>query len=163
MAELEKQMWALVNRDRTDHKNFAETGGRVQPLRWNEKLAAVARTHSRHMIEQGFIAHVDLNGRTPSARITAAGIPWQATAENIALNPSIQDAEVAFMAEARFQQNHRANILNEIFTDVGIGIAQAPNGNLYITQDFVATSASSRNPSSTLNAAYGNRLPIPLP
>ena len=157
LADLEKQMWALVNRDRVDRENFAETGGRAQPLRWNEKLAAVARAHSRHMIEQRFIAHVDLNGRTPSARITAAGIPWQATAENIALNPTIQDAEAAFMVEARFQQNHRGTILNEIFTDVGIGIAQGPDGNLYITQDFVAIPASSRNPGSTLNAANGNR------
>ncbi len=153
LADLEKQMWALVNRDRVDRKNFAETGGRAQPLRWNEELATVARAHSRHMLEQRFIAHVDLKGRTPSARITAAGIPWHATAENIALNPTIQDAEVAFMAEARFQQNHRGTILNGIFTDVGIGIAQGPDGNLYITQDFVALPASSRNPGSTLNAA----------
>jgi uncharacterized protein YkwD len=157
LADLEKQMWALVNRDRVDRKNFTETGGRAQPLRWNEKLAAVARAHSRHMLEQQFIAHVDPKGRTPSARITAAGIPWQATGENIALNPSVRDAEAGFMAEARFQQNHRATILYEKFTDVGIGIAQGPDGNLYITQDFVAIPASSRNPGSTLNAANGNR------
>jgi uncharacterized protein YkwD len=109
------------------------------------------------MLEQQFIAHVDLKGRTPSARITAAGIPWQATGENIALNPSILDAEAGFMAEARFQQNHRATILFERFTDVGIGIVQGPDGNLYITQDFVAKPASSRNPDSTLNAANRNR------
>ena len=108
------------------------------------------------MIEQGFFAHVDLNGRTPSARITAAGIPWQATAENIALNSTVQGAEAAFMAEARFQQNHRGTILNEIFTDVGIGIAQGPDGSLYVTQDFVALPSSSRNLGSTLNAANGN-------
>ena len=157
MADLEKQMWALVNRDRADRMNFAETGGRAQPLRWNETLAAVARAHSRHMIEQRFIGHVDLKGRTPSARITAAGIPWQVTGENIALNSTVQGAEAAFMAEARFQKNHRATILNEIFTDVGIGIAQGPDGNLYITQDFAAIPASSRDPGSTLNAANGNR------
>jgi uncharacterized protein YkwD len=52
MADLEKQVWALVNRDRRDPENSAETGGRAQPLRWNEKLAAVARAHSRDMIEQ---------------------------------------------------------------------------------------------------------------
>ena len=157
LSDLEKQMWALVNRDRVDRKNFAETGGRAQPLRWNEELAMVARAHSRHMLEQRFIAHVDLEGRTPSARITAAGIPWQATGENIALNPSVRDAEAGFMAEARFQQNHRATILYEKFTDVGIGIVQGPDGNLYITQDFVAIPASSHNQGSTLNAANRNR------
>lgn len=157
LSDLEKQMWALVNRDRADRMNFAETGGRAQPLRWNEDLARVARAHSRHMLEQQFIAHVDLEGRTPSARITAAGIPWQATGENIALNPSIRDAEAGFMAEARFQKNHRATILHEKFTDIGIGIAQGPDGNLYITQDFVSIPASSPNPGSSLNAVNRNR------
>jgi uncharacterized protein YkwD len=43
------------------------------------------------------------------------------------------------MNEPRFQHNHRANILNANYTDVGIGIIQGPNGSLYITQDFVGT------------------------
>jgi uncharacterized protein YkwD len=138
MADLERQMWALVNRDRLDPATFAETGGRAQPLRWNEKLAAVARAHSRDMLEQRYFDHVDREGRTPAARIDAAGIPWRALGENIAVNGTVPGAEAAFMNEPRFQKNHRANILNEKYTDVGIGIVQGPNGSLYITQDFVA-------------------------
>ena len=152
MAVLEKQMWAFVNRDRMDRTNFAETGGRAQSLRWNEKLAAVARAHSRDMIKQRFFDHVDREGRTPSARITAAGIHWWASGENIALNSTVPGAEAAFMAEARFQNNHRANILNETYTDVGIGIVQGPNGSFYITQDFGAIPASSRRTILTSNA-----------
>ena len=136
MADLERQMWALVNRDRRDTENSAETGGRAQPLKWNEKLAAVARAHSRDMLEQRYFDHVDRNGRTLSTRINAAGIPWRALAENIAINQTVSDAEASFMNEPRFQQNHRGNILNANYTDVGIGIVQAPNGSLYITQDF---------------------------
>jgi uncharacterized protein YkwD len=139
MAELERQMWALVNHDRLDPATFAETGGRAQPLRWNEKLAAVARAHSRDMVEHRFFDHVDREGRTLSFRIDAAGIPWQVLGENIAINGTVPGAEAAFMNEPRFQKNHRANILNEKYTDVGIGIVQGPNGSLYITQDFVAT------------------------
>jgi uncharacterized protein YkwD len=138
MADLEKQMWALVNRDRLDPATSAETGGRAQSLRWNEKLAAVARAHSRDMLEQRYFDHVDREGRTPAARIDAAGIPWRALGENIAVNGTVPGAEAAFMNEPRFQKNHRANILNEKYTDVGIGIVQGPNGSLYITQDFVA-------------------------
>jgi uncharacterized protein YkwD len=138
MAELEKQMWALVNRDRLDPATSAETGGRAQSLRWNEKLAALARAHSRDMLEQRYFGHVDREGRTPAARIDAAGIPWRALGENIAVNGTVPGAEAAFMNEPRFQKNHRANILNEKYTDVGIGIVQGPNGSLYITQDFVA-------------------------
>jgi uncharacterized protein YkwD len=61
---------------------------------------------------------------------------WQAVGENIALYGSVAGAEAAFMNEPRFTKNHRANILDPNFTEVGIGIVQAPNGSLYITQDF---------------------------
>jgi uncharacterized protein YkwD len=139
MADLERQMWALVNHERLDPETSAETGGRAQPLRWNENLAAVARAHSRNMLEQRFFSHVDPDGRTLSTRINEAGIPWQAAGENIAIYGTALGAEGAFMNEPRFQRNHRANILNANYTDVGIGIVQGPNGSLYITQDFVAT------------------------
>jgi uncharacterized protein YkwD len=45
-------------------------------------------------------------------------------------------AKAAFMHEPRFQDNHRANILNANYTDVEIGMVEGPNGDLYITQDF---------------------------
>ena len=139
MADLAKQMWVLVNRDRQNPANAAETGGRARPLRWNDKLAAVALAHSRDMRSRHYFAHVDPEGRTPTDRINGAGIRWRALAENIAIDTTVTAAEDDLMNEPRFQQNHRGNILNPKYTDVGIGIVQAPNGDLYITQDFVAT------------------------
>ena len=139
MADLAKQMWALVNRDRQNPANAAETHGRARPLRWNEQLAAVALAHSRDMLRRHYFAHVDREGRTPTDRINDAGIRWRALAENIAINRTVTAAEDDLMNEPRFQQNHRGNILNPAYTDVGIGIIQAPNGDLYVTQDFVAT------------------------
>jgi uncharacterized protein YkwD len=137
-ADLERQMWELVNHDRLDPETSAETGGRAQPLRWNENLAAVARAHSRNMLEQRFFDHVDPDGRTLSTRINEAGIPWRAAGENIAIYETVLGAEAAFMNEPRFQHNHRGNILNANYTDVGIGIVKGSNGSLYITEDFVA-------------------------
>ncbi len=136
-------MWALVNRDRLDPATAAETEGRAPPLKWNEKLAAVARAHSRNMLEQRFFNHIDPEGRTVSERISTAGISWRASGENIAVSGSVRQAETAFMNEPRFQRNHRANILDANYTDVGIGIVQGPNGSLYITQDFVAITTDS--------------------
>jgi uncharacterized protein YkwD len=138
LSALERQMWALVNRDRLDPSTSAETGGRAQPLKWNEKLAAVARAHSRDMLEQRYFAHVDRQGRTLATRVDAAGIHWRALGENIALNGTVPGAEAAFMNEPRFQNNHRGNILKANYTEVGIGIVQGPNGSFYITQDFAA-------------------------
>ncbi|HUZ47547.1 MAG TPA: CAP domain-containing protein [Terriglobia bacterium] len=154
MADLETQMWALVNQDRRDPENSAETAGRAQPLRWNEKLAAVARAHSRDMVEHRYFGHVDRKGRTLSVRINAAGIPWRALGENIAINGTVAAAEASFMNEPRLQKNHRANILNANFTDVGIGIARGPRGSLYITQDFAAIPPSRGSVSSAPRPTY---------
>lgn len=138
MSDLARQMWVLVDHDRRDPANAAETHGRAQPLRWNSKLAAVALAHSRDMAEHHYFDHNDRAGRNPFVRINATGIHWRALAENIAMNQTVSAAEDSFMDEPRFQDNHRGNILHSEYTDVGIGIAQAPNGDLYITQDFAA-------------------------
>ena len=141
MSDLEQQMWALVNRDRRDPANEQETRGRAQPLRWNEKLAEAARAHSRDMLQHRYFSHFDQRGRSPFVRMNATGIRWTALAENIAINQTVREAEDSFMDEPRFQDNHRGNILDSKYTDVGIGIVQGPDGNLYITQDFAAIPA----------------------
>jgi uncharacterized protein YkwD len=138
MVDSERQMWELVNHDRRDPANAKETGGRAQPLKWNEKLAEAARAHSRDMLQQRYFSHFDRQGKSPFVRINATGIHWSALAENIAINRTVREAEDSFMDEPRFQQNHRGNILDPKYTEVGIGIVQAPNGDLYITQDFAA-------------------------
>ena len=130
-------MWGLVNKDRSRPGSFAETGGQAHPLKWNARLAAVARAHSLNMLKQHSFSHSDPDGTTFSERIKRAGIPWQASGENIAIYDTVERAESAFMNEPRFQQNHRGNILNASYTDVGIGVVAAPDGSLYITQDFV--------------------------
>lgn len=134
--EMEQLMAEMVNRDRSDPANTPETNGRAQPLRWNEGLAAVARAHSLDMLNQGYFSHQDALGRSVAKRVEAAGMEWQTVGENIAIYSSVAGAEAAFMNEPRFTKNHRANILDPNFTEIGIGIVQAPNGSFYITQDF---------------------------
>lgn len=140
--QMEEMLYELVNRDRADPANVAETHGQAMPLRWNDALAAVARAHSLDMMKRGYFAHQDPQGRDVAGRVEAAGMPWQALGENIAISASVAGAEGAFMNEPRFAHNHRANILSANFIDVGIGIVQAPAGRLYITQDFYTAPAS---------------------
>lgn len=137
LAEMEQQMCEMVNRDRADPANVQETSGRAAPLRWNEALAAVARAHSLDMLNHAYFSHTDTQGGSVATRVQAAGLAWRTVGENIAISSSPLRAESAFMNEPRFAQNHRANILNPAFTDVGIGIVQAPDGSIYVTQDFL--------------------------
>ena len=134
---LEKQMLELVNRDRLNPSNISETRGQARSLEWNDRLVAVAREYSKDMVTRGFFSHVSPEGVSPDARVTAAGIEWQAEGENIAIYSSVAAAQSAFMNEPRFQPNHRANILDSKFTDIGIGIVKGPDGRYYITQEFI--------------------------
>ena len=136
LTQLETEMWHMVNQDRTSPETFAETKGHARPLEWDTRLAAVARAHSEEMAIVGYFSHQGMDGRSPSARVSAAGIRWRAQGENIAKAADPSQAEGMFMDEPKFQPNHRGNILKPEYNRVGIGIAKAPDGFLYITQEF---------------------------
>jgi uncharacterized protein YkwD len=135
-GQLELQMWELINRDRADLSYSDETKGRAAALQWDDRLAAVARMHSEEMARGGYFSHEGADGTSPAQRVSMAGIKWRSTGENIANCGSVSEAESRFMNEPKFQQNHRWNILNVSYTHVGIGVARAPDGSLYITQEF---------------------------
>jgi uncharacterized protein YkwD len=134
--QLELQMWELVNRDRADPLYSRETGGRAPALQWDDRLAAAARMHSEEMARNGFFSHDGADGSSPADRVSAAGIKWLSTGENIAYCRGVGEAESLFMNEPKFEHNHRWNILNAKYTHVGVGIVRAADGSLYITQEF---------------------------
>jgi len=135
-GQLELQMWVLINRDRADPSNSRETRGRAPALQWDDRLAAVARMHSEEMARNGYFSHEGADGSSPASRVSMAGIKWRSTGENIASCGSVSEAQSLFMNEPKFQQNHRWNILNVNYTHVGVGVARAPDGSLYVTQEF---------------------------
>jgi uncharacterized protein YkwD len=135
-SQLELQMWELINRDRADPSYSSETRGHAPALQWDDRLAAVARMHSEEMARNGYFSHEGADGSSPANRVSMAGIKWRSTGENIANCRGVSEAESLFMNEPKFQQNHRWNILNVNYTHVGVGVARAPDGSLYITQEF---------------------------
>lgn len=135
-GQLELQMWELINRDRADQSNSRETRSAAPALQWDDRLSAVARMHSEEMARNGYFSHEGADGSSPAARVSRAGINWLSTGENIANCGGVSEAESLFMNEPKFQRNHRWNILNVNYTHVGVGVARAPDGSLYITQEF---------------------------
>ena len=133
---LANQMLEQVNADRLDPANLAETGGRAEPLKWDPRLAQAARAQAEEMAARRILNHDDPNGDSPVERIYRQGVQWLAMGENIAQNLTVAAAEAALMNEPRFQVNHRGNILSKKFNAIGIGVARASDGRLYITQDF---------------------------
>lgn len=66
---------------------------------------------------------------------------WRALAENVAYNGSEAAAHTALMASP----GHRANILNDTYTQVGIGVATG-HGRVWVTQVFRTPTVGSATP-----------------
>lgn len=120
----ETMMLALLNHERTSRG--------IKPLVMNEKSRLLARSYSAEMFADGYFSHVDPAGQTPFDRMKAAGITYTAAGENLALAPTLDVAEQGLMKSP----GHRANILNQAFHNVGIGITDGGTYGLMITEDF---------------------------
>ena len=122
----EREVLTLVNRDR------AATG--VAPVVWDERLAAVARAHSRDMAEHDFVAHISPRTGTALDRVHKAGLGPELILENVGRAYSAQEAESGFMASP----GHRANVVDAKARRMGVGIVlgKPVTGTipLYVTQ-----------------------------
>lgn len=144
VAILEQMVFNLVNEARIAH--LPRWIGRSS-LRWHPALAAAARRHSDDMLNRRFVAHATPEGITVSQRLDRSGISYLACGENIGVisgpashgERGVQEVHAAFMNQPRRLTNHRGNILNPVWTHVGVGVAYAPEGQLIVTQNFIAT------------------------
>jgi len=99
-------------------------------LKWNDKLATAARSHSKDMEKREFFNHTNPDGLSPGDRITAAGYEWQAYAENIFMASWGVDAVYAVDRWVN-SSGHRKNMLATFCDELGVGVSGA-----YGTQNF---------------------------
>jgi hypothetical protein len=124
------------------------------PLAWNDNLAIAASAHSQlmnafHQLSHQLPGELDLK-----SRIQAAGYDGSFVGENCAAGfTDMFPAHAAFAIDwgptPTGMQNppgHRENMMNAAYRDVGIGVIDefqgAPNGPLYITQEFGSPNGS---------------------
>lgn len=126
--DAEARMLVLLNRDRALAK--------LPALEADPAVAAVARAHSRDMLEHGFVGHVSPTTGSAADRVAAAGIKTGVILENIARAYGIAEAQAGLMNSP----GHRANALSPSATRVGIGVVLgeevAGRRELYVTQVF---------------------------
>lgn len=147
LRAMEEEMYRLVNTARGAHlPGWIGTA----KLRVHEDLAAVARGHSADMLKRQYVAHVTPEGISAARRIGQNGISYVACGENIGVyygegahtSRAIVEIHEAFMNQPRSMTNHRGNLLNPIWTHVGIGVAHNPDGSLVATQNFISAPAA---------------------
>ncbi len=116
------QVVALVNQER------AAQG--LNPLKAVPALHQAAEIRSQELVTS--FSHTRPDGRSCSTVLNDTGIAWRTTGENIAYGYSSPEAVMeGWMNSA----GHRANILNQNFDSIGIGVI-SQNGVLYWTQIF---------------------------
>jgi len=128
LKTMEWTMLRLVNRDRRRH---GLTG-----LFMQDDLRKVARLHSKEMARMDYFEHENWRGQTHVDRLQEAKVTDVFSGENLAKiggypNP-VHRAEIGLMNSP----GHRANILNEKYNCVGIGIHKSQRRVYYYTQNF---------------------------
>jgi uncharacterized protein YkwD len=120
-------MFVLVNRDRVAHQ--------LPPLKYDERLADIARAHSNDMREHHFFDHVSSTFGDLASRMDRASYRNLVARENLAEAPDIAKAEENLLASP----HHFENMMATDITHVGIGLVQGgvkDPRNLTITQAF---------------------------
>lgn len=104
--------------------NLERSHSNEDDLALNNKLSAAAQTKANDMVSKNYWSHVTPDGKTPWNFITASGYTYYTAGENLAYGFANAEGVVDGWMNS---SEHRANMLSNDFTEVGFGIATAPN------------------------------------
>ncbi len=94
----------------------------VSTLKENAKLDAAAKAKVDDMFKQQYFEHISPDGRGPGYLAEDAGYTYIIVGENLALGNFKDDA--ALVAAWMASPGHKANILNNRFTEIGVAVAE---------------------------------------
>jgi uncharacterized protein YkwD len=115
---IEKEVFRLVNAKRRE-KGLA-------PLIWSDRIAEVARRHSKNMAQGNFFSHRGKDGSMVSSRASRAGVNWSEIGENIVFFTSSNDPAGFAVKNWMKSSGHKQNILDRRWQESGIGAAMPP-------------------------------------
>lgn len=109
----------------------ARASERLSPLRRDAGLDRLAAAHAAAMLSTGHLGH-DVGDGDPERRLESAGLAASLAGENVAHAATVVHAHRALWNSP----SHRANLLSPHFDSIGIGVARAPDGTLWVCQLF---------------------------
>ena len=123
--------WAQEVIDLVNAERAAEG---LSPLSSDATLATMAEDYACEMIEDEFFAHVNPDtGSTPVTRADEHGYVYDEVGENLAVG---YDSPAEVMVAWMNSPGHRANILHDSYTEMGVGVRVALDGQTYWVQEF---------------------------
>ncbi len=136
LLDVEQRVFELVNEERAKLD--------MSQLLLDPALVRIARTHSADMLDRGFFDHVNPDGDGPADRVAQAHRRLiGGTSENVwtgIRSEIIETEELAgrIMNGLMNSPGHRANILTEKLTHLGVGVTRGP-GRRVMTWQTMAT------------------------
>lgn len=116
--------------------NAARASEGLAPLPRHAQLDVAAAIQAKAMWEAGLVAH-DVGLGDPIDRLEALGLSPRVAGENVAHARSLRQAHRALWASPA----HRANLLLDRFTDIGIGVVESEDGSVWVCQVFAEFSS----------------------
>ncbi|NYH80070.1 uncharacterized protein YkwD [Actinopolyspora biskrensis] len=115
--------------------NRARAGAGCPRVRLNPSLTRTAQRHSTDMARNDYLGHIGSRGTDHITRARRAGYPSSYVGENVAAGNA---GASATFAQWSTSPQHRKNILNCSFTELGVGHAANPDSEWghYWTQLF---------------------------
>ena len=130
-SDEEMEIFRLVNTERAKQ--------RLQQLDWDDRIARVARDHSKQMARGGFFAHQDREGKTVVDRASERRLGgWSKIGENLFMCDEIDGFERYSVRGWLRSPSHRRNMLNREWTTTGIGVFRSRHGRIFVTQVFIS-------------------------
>ncbi|MDD2504743.1 MAG: LysM peptidoglycan-binding domain-containing protein [Bacilli bacterium] len=126
LTQLENEVIELVNTER------GKLG--IHSLTPSNELSNVARLKSEDFIKNNYFSHNSPIYGSPFDMLRFFGVNFKGASENIASGQKTAKAVVDTWMNS---SAHKANILNNNYDEIGVGIAKGPNENLYWTQIFI--------------------------
>jgi uncharacterized YkwD family protein len=111
--------------------NIERVNNGLPELKTDSKLSEVAWYKSRDMVNVGYFDHQSPTYGSPFDMMSQFGVSYTAAAENIAYGYATPEAVVEGWMNS---PGHRANILNETYTHIGVGHVSEGH---YATQMFI--------------------------
>lgn len=137
--------------------NGERTTNHQAALQINQQLTSAAQAKANDMAARGYWAHVTPDGKQPWSFIDTSGYQYEAAGENLAYGFGTSDEVITAWMHS---PEHRANILNGVYQDVGFATANVTNYQGTGPQTIVV--AEYAEPLGMINPSTGNTTSTPV-
>lgn len=105
----------------------------ITPLQIDDLLNSTAQTKATDMVKNNYFSHESSTYGSPFEMMQNAGITYRTAGENIAGNPSVENAVKSWLAS----ESHKQNLLSNAYNYIGIGIEESPAYGYVIVAMFI--------------------------